>query len=67
MDIGEFLDTEYERKILAETLKVNENMIFEQELLKDNSLSLKVEPSKDVASMFSKAAKPDNSSFVMIL
>ena len=66
MDLGEFLDTKYERKILSETLTVNDNMIFERKHLGTKSTSLKVEPSKDVAAMFSKNAKADNASFVMI-
>lgn len=66
MDLGEFLDTKYERKILSETLTVNDHMIFERLHLSDTSISLKVEPSKDVAAMFSKNAKADNASFVMI-
>lgn len=66
MDLGLFLDTKYTRKILSEVLIVNGNMIFERKHLGNNSASLKVEPSKDVATLFSKTAKTDNASAVMI-
>ena len=66
IDLGEFLDSKYERKILTETLTVNDHIIFERNHHSDTSVSLKVEPSKDVAAMFSKNAKADNTSFVMI-
>lgn len=66
MDLGLFLDTKYARKILSEVLIVNGNMIFERKHLGNNSASLKVEPSKDVATLFSKTAKTDNASAVMI-
>ena len=66
MDLGLFLDAKYERKILSEVLTVNGNMIFERKHLGSKSVSLKVEPCKDVATLFSKTAKADNASAVMI-
>lgn len=66
MDLGIFLDSKYERKILSETLSVNGNMIFERKHLGTKSASLKVESSKDVATLFSKSAKADNASAVRI-
>ena len=66
MDLGLFLDDKYERKILSEVLTVNGNMIFERKHLGSKSVSLKVEPCKDVATLFSKTAKADNASAVMI-
>lgn len=66
MDLGLFLDTKHERKILSEVLTVNGNMIFERKHLGSKSVSLKVEPCKDVATLFSKTAKADNASAVMI-
>ena len=66
MDLGLFLDSKYERKILSETLSVNGNMIFERKHLETKSASLKVESSKDVATLFSKSAKVDNASAVRI-
>ena len=66
MDLGLFLDTKYERKILSEILTVNGNMIFERKHQGSKSASLKVEPCKDVATLFSKTAKADNASAVMI-
>lgn len=66
MDLGLFPDVTYERKILSEVLTVNGNMIFERKQLGSKSASLKVEPCKDVAALFSKAAKADNASAVMI-
>ena len=66
MDLGLFLDTKHERKILSEVLTINGNMIFERKHLGSNSASLKVEPCKDVATLFSKTAKADNASAVMI-
>lgn len=66
IDLGLFLDSEHERKILSETLLINGNMIFERKHLGSKSASLKVEPSKDVATLFSKSAKVDNASSVMI-
>ena len=66
MDLGLFLDAKYERKILSEVLTVNGNMIFERKHLGSKSVSLKVEPCKDVATLFSKTAKTDNASAVMI-
>ena len=66
MDLGLFLDSKYERKILSETLSVNGNLIFERKHLGTKSDSLKVEPSKDVATLFSKSAKADNASAVRI-
>lgn len=66
MDLGLFLDGKYERKILSEALTVNGNMIFERKHLGSKSVSLKVEPCKDVATLFSKTAKADNASAVMI-
>lgn len=66
MDLGLFLDTKHERKILSEILTVNGNMIFERKHLGSKSASLKVEPSKDVATLFSKTSKADNASAVMI-
>lgn len=66
MDLGLFLDAKYDRKILSEVLTVNGNMIFERKYLGSKSASLKVEPCKDVATLFSKTAKADNASAVMI-
>ncbi len=66
MDLGLFLDSKYERKILSETLNVNGNLIFDRKHLGSTSTSLKVESSKDVAALFSKSAKADNASSVMI-
>lgn len=66
MDLGFFLDTKYERNIISEVLTVNGNMIFERKHLGSKSASLKVEPCKDVATLFSKTAKADNASAVMI-
>lgn len=66
MDLGLFLDSKYERKILSETLSVNGNLIFERKHLGTKSASLKVAPSKDVATLFSKSAKADNASAVRI-
>lgn len=66
MDLGLFLDTKYDRKILSETLTVNGNIIFTRKHLGSKSASLNVEPSKDTASLFSKSSKADNASSVMI-
>ena len=66
MDLGLFLDTKYDRKILSETLSVNGNIIFTRKHLGSKSASLNVEPSKDTASLFSKSSKADNASSVMI-
>ncbi len=66
MDLGLFLDTKYERNIISEVLTVNSNMVFERKHLGSKSASLKVEPCKDVATLFSKTAKADNASAVMI-
>lgn len=66
MDLGLFLDTKYERNIISEVLTVNGNMIFERKHLGNKSVSLRVEPCKDVATLFSKTAKADNASAVMI-
>ncbi len=66
MDLGLFLDAKHERKILSEVLTINGNMIFERKHLGSKSVSLKVEPCKDVATLFSKTAKADNASAVMI-
>ena len=66
VDLGLFLDDEYERKIVSETLTVNGNIIFERKDLGTTSCSLKVESCKDVATLFSKSAKEDNASSVMI-
>ena len=66
MDLGLFLDTKYERKILSETLTINGNIIFTRKHLGSKSASLNVEPSKDTASLFSKSSKADNASSVMI-
>lgn len=61
MDLGLFLDTKHERDILSEVLTVNGCTIFERQ-----SGSLKVEPCKDLAPLFSKTATTDNASAVMI-
>lgn len=66
MDLGLFLDDKYERKILSEVLTVNGNIIFERKHLGSKSVSLKVEPCKDIATLISKTAKADNASAVMI-
>ena len=66
MDLGLFLDAKYERKILSETLTVNGNRIFTREHPNATTAILNVEPSKDVATLFSKTAKADNASAVMI-
>lgn len=66
MDLGLFLDSKHKRKILAETLTVNGNMIFERNHIDNTSTPLKVEPCKEVATLFSKTAKADNTSAVMI-
>ena len=66
MDLGFFLDAKYERKILSETLTVNGNRIFTREHTNATTAILNVEPSKDVATLFSKTAKADNESAVMI-
>ena len=66
MDLGLFLDAKYERKILSETLTVNSNRIFVRNQPNSITKILNVEPSKDVATLFSKTAKADNDSAVMI-
>ena len=66
MDLGLFLDAKYERKILSEALTVNGNRIFTREHPNATTAILNVEPSKDVATLFSKTAKADNASAVMI-
>ena len=66
MDLGLFLDTKHERKILSETLTINGNRIFTREHPNATTAILNVEPSKDVATLFSKTAKADNASAVMI-
>ena len=66
MDLGLFLDAKYERKILSETLTVNGNRIFMRNQPNSITEILNVEPSKDVATLFSKTAKIDNDSAVMI-
>ena len=66
VDLGLFLDSKHKRKILAETLTVNGNMIFERNHIENTSTPLKVEPCKEVATLFSKTAKADNASAVMI-
>lgn len=66
MDLGLFLNDKYERKILSETLTVNGNRIFTREHSNATNAILNVEPSKDVATLFSKTAKADNASAVMI-
>lgn len=66
MNLGLFLDSKYERKILSETLRVNDNMIFERKLMESGSTNLNVTPSRDVAAMFTKSAKADHASSVTI-
>ena len=66
MDLGLFLDAKYERKLLSETLTINGNRIFTREHPNATTAILNVEPSKDVATLFSKTAKADNASAVMI-
>ena len=66
MDLGLFLDIKHQRKILSETLSINSNLIFERKHNVGTSPSLKVEPSKEVATLFSNTAKTDNASAVMI-
>ncbi len=66
MDLGLFLDAEHKREILSETLIVNGNRIFARSHSNATTTSLNVDFSKDVATLFSKAAKADNESSVMI-
>lgn len=66
VDLGLFLDSKYERKILSEVLNINSNTVFERKLTKNQSVSLKVDSSKDIAPFFSKTPKVDNDSAVMI-
>lgn len=65
-DLGLFLDAKYEHKILSEVLNVNNNTIFERKLTESQSISLKVNSSKDTAPFFSRTSKVDNESAVMI-
>ena len=65
MDLGLFLDPAHERTILAESLTVNGNQIFIRNHFDKEEQYLIVEPSKDVASLFSKSSKSDNVSSVM--
>ena len=60
IDLGLFLDAKHDRNILSEVLTVNGSTIFERK-----SASLKVDPCKDLASLFSKSAA-DNASAVLI-
>ena len=66
IDLGLFLDTGYKRKILSETLTVNNNRIFSREHPDDGSIVLQVKSYRDVSSMFSSMAKKDNASSTMI-
>ena len=66
MDLGLFLDAKYERKILSETLTINGNRIFMRKHFDATANILMVDPSKDVATLFSKSSKTDNISAVMI-
>ena len=66
MDLGLFLDAKYERQILSETLNVNGNQIFMRNHYDATANYLMVDPSKDVAALFSKSSKTDNISAVMI-
>ncbi len=66
LDLGMFLDAKYERKILLETLTVNDNQIFERKHLGTKSASLQVSISKDVATLFSKSSKTDMQGSEMI-
>lgn len=66
MDLGLFLDTKYERKILSETLTINGNEIFTRNHFDVTAPVLNVQSCKDVAALFSKVAKNDNDSAVMI-
>ena len=61
MDLGLFLDAKHERNILSEVLTVNGSMIFERK-----SGSLKVEPCKELAPLFSKTVTADNTNAVII-
>lgn len=67
LDLGRFLDDKYERRVLEEKLIVNDNLIFERITHKsDKAVSLHVNTSRDVAAIFSGAAKKDNASAEMI-
>ena len=66
MELGLFLDTQYPRKIVSETLTVNGNRIFTRNHPNSITNILNVKPSKDIAALISKAAKADNESSVMI-
>lgn len=66
MDLGVFLDTKYERKILSETLTINGNAIFTRNHFDATTPVLNVQSCKDVAMLFSKVAKNDNASATMI-
>lgn len=61
LDLGLFLDDNYERNILSEVLSVNGSMIFER-----RPDYLKVEPRKDLKHLFSKTALANNASAVLI-
>lgn len=61
LDLGLFLDDNYERNILSEVLSVNGSMIFER-----RPDYLKVEPHKDLKHLFSKTALANNASAVLI-
>ena len=65
MDLGLFLDAPHERTVLAESLTVNGNQIFMRNHFGKEGYHLIVEPSKDVASLFSKSSRSDNISSVM--
>ena len=60
IDLGLFLDAKHERKILSETLTVNDNLIFERKHPGQKGACLMVDANKNVAAMFSKSAKADN-------
>lgn len=66
MNLGLFLDVEHRREILSETLIVNGNQIFARKHSNATTASLSVDSSKDIAALFSKSAKADNESSVMI-
>ena len=67
LDLGTFLDSQYKRRVAEEKLFVNDHLIFERlDHHSMKAISLHVNASRDVSSMFSDAAKKDSSSAEMI-